>query len=250
MTYIDKGLQFPDKLHAWAMNISHDYLTVYDANTLEIDATKAWKTTNLANPMETADDTGDWLPAMGRRRGRDKSPPKSNTPPSNISQLTPLTKSPPKKMHELPVKPGGNPQLAAIKDWNLYKRLVKPASKEPLMLTVREIDEDDPIEAANDTMEEITMTSNDDPIELDSTKAPKPPPFPTVSVNDGTHRLKFKWTVPEEFQHYATDTNKLNDAIKDLLADLFGDEDGMIYCWESEDLLRSAMLSTMTSTEI
>ena len=75
--------------------------------------------------------------------------------------------------------------------------------------------------------------------------------FPTISVNDGTHRVTIKWKpAPDEIKLYENDEEKLTTAIGNLLKELFNDSDGMIYRWQSDDTSGSAYVSTLTDDQL
>ena len=167
--------------------------------------------------MDT-EETGEWLPVQSKRRGREARPPKKHRQTTTTTQLTLLSRKPAATSKEL---------LAADKD---YRKLVKPVAKVSGMTTVTEgDDEDEMIEMDNDTMVDSTMASKEDTAESANTSVPKPAPFPTVSVNDGTHRVKIKWTVNDDMQRIDSDPVKLNESIRDLVTAMFHDDDGMMY---------------------
>ena len=118
------------------------------------------------------------------------------------------------------------------------------------MTTVTEDDEEEVVEVDNTTMADSTIATSKDEVMSENTNVPKPAPFQTVSVNDGTHRVKFKWTVSDAMQGMENDPVRLNDAIKDLMTAMFQDDDGMMYRWQSDDLTTSSIPSAMTSSEI
>ena len=193
MFHVDKYIEVPEILNSWAIDITRPYLSCIDPQSLDMDTITPWNDMKFTTPMEE-ESNDDWTQVTGKRRNR--SPPKQIASLDSISKLTPLRRSPPRKMHELPLKPGTDPSLAARRDWNHYKKLVKPAAKEPSMKTVTETEEDIVITAEDGTMEDLTMASRDAVSFAESVQLPRPPPFPNVSVNDGTHRVKIKWSVP------------------------------------------------------
>ena len=248
MSHVDKYIEVPETLSAWALDIARPYLFKYDPISLEMDATKPWKDLTFTTSMDT-EPSDDWTPVTGKRRTR--SPQKTSASLNNIAKLTPLHRSPPRKMHELPVKPGADPSLSALRDWNYYKKRVKPAAKEPSVHTVTETDEEVVIAADDDTVEDLTMASRDEVSFTESVQLPRPAPFPNVSVNDGTHRVKIKWSVPAEvFTQLISDPNKQNEAIRNLLTTLFQDDDGFMYRWQSDDSLQSAQASKLSAPEM
>ena len=236
MSHVQKEMPIPDKLNAWALQITHPFLEVNDPTALDVNTSIPWKELNYNNQMDT-DDNGEWLPVQGKRRGREVSPPKKSRPQFTTNQLTLLSRKPAATPKEL---------LTADKD---YRKLVKPVAREPQMTTVTEDDEEEAIEVDNITMADSTMASKDD-TQSGYTSVPKPAPFQPVSVNDGTHRVKFKWTVSDDMRGMEDDPVRLNDVIKDLMTAMFHDDDGMLYRWQSDDLRTSSIPSAMTSSEI
>ena len=247
MFHVDKYIEVPEILNSWAIDITRPYLSCIDPQSLDMDTITPWKDMKFTTPMEE-ESNDDWTQVTGKRRNR--SPPKQSASLDSISKLTPLRRSPPRKMHELPLKPGTDPSLAARRDWNHYKKLVKPAAKEPSMKTVTETEEDIVITAEDGTMEDLTMASRDAVSFAESVQLPRPPPFPNVSVNDGTHRVKIKWSIPNEFNQLISDPSKQSEAIHGLLSALFQDHDGFMYRWQCDDLLQPALPSAMSCSEM
>ena len=239
MSYVQKELPIPEKLSAWALQITHPFLEFHDASALDVDTSIPWKELANNDPMET-DDIGDWLTVQGKRRGRDSSPPKI---PPKLTRLT-------KRTH-LPMQPAATSKalLTADKD---YRKLVKSVAKVPGMTTVDETEEDEEVEVVawdNDTIAASTMESQTETAS-ENTSIQKPASFPMVSVNDGTHRVKIKWTLNDDVTQYESDTTKLNESIRELLLAMFQDDDGMLYRWQSDDLTKSSIPSAMSSTAI
>ena len=102
--------------------------------------------------------------------------------------------------------------MSALRDWNYYKRRVKPAAKEPSVHTVTEADKEVVIAVEEDSVEDLTMASREEVSFSESVKLQRPAPFPNVSVNDGTHRVKIKWSLPADvFTQLISDPDKQND---------------------------------------
>ena len=153
--------------------------------------------------MET-EDIGEWLPVQGKRRGRETSPPKKTR---QQTQLTVLSRKPAATSKEL---------LSADKED--YRKLVKPGAKQvPRMQTVAENEEEEEvIESETETFAESTMASHEETVSEQTTDIQKPAPFPmVVSVNDGTHRVKIKWTLSEDKTHLNENPDQLNKSIKE-----------------------------------
>lgn len=207
MYHIDRDIPIPEKLNAWAMHFSHAYLEHHDPSSLALDTFTMW------TPMET-DQANEWIPVVTGRRNRNKSPPApvSTTNPKGDSNN--LARKQPGKMHDLPYrKSNQNPQLALIKDWSRYQKLVKPASRPPQVSTVHE-----------DADEDVTPIDEED-TQLNSASTPwssvtRPPPFPTIAVNDGTHRVTLKWNVQDNLHQYENGPDKLTEDVQNLLTNL------------------------------
>ena len=97
MFHVDKYIEVPETLNAWAIDITRPYLSCIDPTSLEIDTITPWKDMQFTTPMEEEIRT-DWTPVTGKRRNR--SPPKKQSANlTDISKLTLLNRTPPKKMH-------------------------------------------------------------------------------------------------------------------------------------------------------
>ena len=101
-----------------------------------------------------------------------------------------------------------------------------------MMKTVTETEEDIVITSEDGTMEDLTMASREAVSFAESIQLPRPPPFPNVSVNDGS------------------DPIKQTEAIHELLSILFQDNDGFMYRWQCDDLLLPALASTLSASEM
>lgn len=65
-------------------------------------------------------------------------------------------------------------------------------------------------------------------------------PHRNVAMNDGTHRVTVRWSLSENPHTCESNKKKLNDSIHELLiCTIFPPEIGILYRWESEDLLMS-----------
>ena len=117
--------------------------------------------------------------------------------------------------------------LSADKD---YRKLVKPVAKVTRMKTVNEHEDEEVIDIETATIADSTMGSQKETAS-EHTDIKKLAPFPMVSVNDGTHRVKIKWTLSGERTRLNENPDKLNESIKELLIAMFHDDDGMMYRW-------------------
>ena len=189
--HVNNDLSIPDKLNAWAVDFSHDFLEVHDPLSKCVDTTAKWIELLDPNEMETDNSEPQWTEVKPRgRRGRTKSPEGHVNASLSEKQGNPTNvMNPPRMMHELPNHdPGKNRQLAAKQDWDRYKHSVKPASRPSPFSTVPEDTEA--------TIMEIESESNLNPKEegsvSDSTNTTRTAAFPKIAVNDGTHRVNVK----------------------------------------------------------
>jgi hypothetical protein len=83
-----------------------------------------------------------------------------------------------------------------------------------------------------------------------STIVKKMPPHPNIPTNDGTHRVNVKWTPPDDINAYEQDKSKINMAIHSLVTEMLPEDAGVLYRWESEDLVNFKTAKTMTPTEV
>jgi hypothetical protein len=252
--HVDQSMDIPPKLNAWAMNITSVYLAHFDLTTLHGTDTLAysWKTMPFSRTSMEIDDQSAWILATGRKRS--KSPPNApiecQTSPENGSRsVAPGFNLPP---DDIPNR--AHIKLTVTESEPLKPpELKKPRKQQlswshglPKVMTVTE---------ANDDLGEETQTNTDkyysDLASNNTGKSKsKAPPHPHIPINDGTYRINVKWTPLESTQEYERDKKKLNDAIYAIVKELFPDTVGMIYRWESEDLIFSNHAKNMTSTEI
>lgn len=88
MSNVDRDLQVPVKLNAWATNISQPYLAYHDPTTLHKTDTIgfSWKEMQFFKKDEMdIDDVQEWIPVPSRRC-------RSRSPPSPPKQQNPISK--------------------------------------------------------------------------------------------------------------------------------------------------------------
>ena len=225
MYHIDCEIPIPEKSNVWTMQFSHTF--------------SKWKSIKFSIPMDTERETNDWIAVGAPRRGRNKSPPApdSNTPPGANNDLV---RKQPGTMYKLVKnrKSNPNPQLSMKKDWSRYQKLVKPASRPPQVSTAHEDDNEDAVPIKDDGSTQLNSAS------IPGTSTNRPSSFPTIAVNDGTHRVTLKWSVHDGLKQYNNDKGTLTKDIQHLLRTLFTDMVGLIYHWQDKDLNRSASFPT------
>lgn len=110
-------------------------------------------------------------------------------------------------------------------------------------MTVTEDDEesDDGKIRASDILEVETLSKSPSATQSKST------PYKTVATNDGTHRVTVKWTPPERTHKYKGDKE---DSIYGIISNMIPSDVGILYRWDSKDLVASQSVSAMTASEL
>ena len=75
-------------------------------------------------------------------------------------------------------------------------------------------------------------------------------PSLNVATNDGTMRITVRWTPNDKTLSHTRDLSKWTEAALTMLQDLFPDDHGSAYRWESQDLATWKNLSTMHPIEL
>jgi hypothetical protein len=71
-----------------------------------------------------------------------------------------------------------------------------------------------------------------------------------VPTNDGTHRVNIRWEPPDSVELYEKDKGKLQASLTNILKAMIQTTDGLMYRWESEDLLHFKDVHTMSPSEV
>jgi hypothetical protein len=71
-----------------------------------------------------------------------------------------------------------------------------------------------------------------------------------VPVSNGTYRVTLRWKTSLDISRITHQASELKDAIYDLLDDLFDDDDGLIYKWQSEGTDEFHCISKMNPTQV
>lgn len=257
MYHVDRDLVVPEKLNAWATDITLPYLTEFDPTTLHgTDTLKhKWKEMPFMQEMEI-DKTEEWIPVQPNRR-RSKSPPTATSetqinPRDNIvdkihdenSSFTVNPKSPAIPTgYNHPNQGSGDSSASSTQNSAPFVTRQKSNYGETTMISTGST-EVSGMERLQEHHKHKTGSWNG------RAEISKPPPYPTIPTNDGTHRVNIKWKPPEDISVYEQDKCKLNECIYNLVHEMFPAEVGLFYRWESEDLVISKVVQNMTATEL
>ena len=253
-------MDIPPKLNAWAINVTRAYLSYFDPSTLYETDTLAysWKTMPFMETSMDVDNPADWIPVTNRRRS--KSPPASLppevTPPTvNEGEASPRISSP--DIAGTPLtrtmllthrseKPRASDAPTRSSNWQIsWSQRLPPAT------TVRENEEKDEEKEGNGGEQPAPDNSNlKNTSQGSSTGQYTTRPYKNVAMNYGTQRVTVRWNPPEPPNMYERDKKKLNDGIWELVCTMLPPEVGLLYRWESEDLLLSNSAQQMTASEL
>jgi hypothetical protein len=260
MCHVDRELQVPDKLNAWATNISQPYLAQHDPTTLhETDTINfAWKDMPFMKDNMDVDNSNDSIPVQSCRRS--KSPPNQSNH-KNLNQsadtgvsLAPGFNPPPDELptNYRPLITTTHKQSSKSEtNKTLTKEKLKAWENLPPVSTVQKenAQEDNEYNA-------ISKESNKDQTNKSyqgtkgKTNSRHTLAHSNVPTNDGTQRITIRWTPPDAIQVYETDKKKMNEAIHSLVKVMFPEDSGVLYRWESEDLMLSKNTQSVTISEL
>ena len=242
MYHVDRAIDIPPKLYAWATAIAQPYLQQNNPNLLEMDTLiKDWTELKASSTSPARAPHGEWIPVTPRgSRARNR---QVHTPPSN--QTTDQARH------------------SSVPDFNLPPPDNNMHMNDTTMAS--EADDDELVANPPDTRRptnpdrDMPMTNapwfnqtDDNSTEIFDT--PRPPPLTHVPTNDGTHRLTIRWSLtnqdPTDLKTLEQSKELLDTAIYKLMQHIFKDTDGYFYRWESTDLLHAQTISQMTAAQI
>jgi hypothetical protein len=243
MYYVDREMPIPEKLNAWAMDITHAYLEYHDASSLEMDSFIQWKSLPFNTPMDM-EPTDEWIPVTPNRRGRNKSPSATTNVSKSTDSTIPKTTIPARTHEEMKRNPYKKPKQSTTNDQLRHNKVAKPTSMPLEVETVHDDEtEDSNIEAG------VVPTDSENlsvPMSYATTRTST---FPMIAVNDGTHRITIKWTVSGGIQQLERDRHKLKEAIHQILTSIFKEEDGLLHRWQHHTMPPTS-ITTLSSSEV
>ena len=237
MYHVDRAIDIPPKLYAWATAIAQPYLQQNDPNSLEMETLiKDWAELKASSMTPPRGSHGEWIPVTPR--GRRAKSRQDQASPSNHGNRNDRSSSVPG--FNLP--PDDNMQMTDATTGVAPADYV--AHPPDMRLTNTDMDV---------TMAKAPWWNNQSEDNLtEGIDAPRPPPLTHVSTNDGTHRLTIRWSLAnqelDDLTKLEQSKDLLDTAIHKLMQHIFKDTDGYFYRWESSDLLQSQTISQMTPT--
>ena len=259
--YIDRDIDIPTKLNAWATQVSQPYLINNAPQLLTIDTTRtSWKQTQQTHtPMEIEDDQWTEVISEGKAKATKK----------RVSSLTRAAKK--------------NPYTNIAPGFNLPENDTPRTSMKPTTVNQTEERHTDEKNTPTTTNNEFSTwlnnrTSTDNTPAWAAQTTPKdqsnsinPPsntgttpgtrvhqnpvntytPHPNKKINDGTHRITIKWKLSKNYlARLEENEDELIYEIHQLITHAFVDEDGLAYPWKSNVPQTTKPASTLQLDEL
>ena len=257
MHHVDHKLDIPPKLFAWATQITKAFIMFHEPSFIGIDTTapntlkqilndSPWKTvgpkpskkvTYNLGPTKAPDPTFRIRPPVPARGSSLANAAKSAPVP--VSVLTPLTLPASKPLHNGSIldrmsAKSGDAIRAAWKTTAASARKQIPTAEAP------------PAQAA--LPQKVSASPIDD--DMSDAKQSAIQHLLNVPTNDGTHRITVRWTPRKHDLSPERNPGEWTQEALLMLQDLFKDEYGVLYRWESQDLSRWIQLSSLTAGEL
>ena len=235
--HVDRKLDIPPILQEWATGISQPNLNSHSSKFLQIDTTlQTWS--ELINDTTMNIDSSDkWTEVPGKtpRNVRDRYPPSS----SKVAQFhtDPIDQSSSSSLSVLS-------RLSPAKPKSILRKKPVQKPRPPLQATASKPNQSSP--PAKHTQESRSFASD-----LSDTKQSVQTFDPKTSSNDGTHRVTLRWSPSKEkFETAMSSPAAWIQQIHELLQVLFNDTDGVLYRWESQDLVVSHAVSAIPTSNL
>ena len=283
MYHLDNSMDAPIKLHGWATKMAHPYLLKHEPKFLEIDTRdtswrqiqeeslddKGWNVVGGDKPqtsLQQAKTNSTTTQASADSLNRIRPPPVNDKIKAKAYDLSVL-----KTASNVPAKPppvtkmGKNPlattmgilnrrastTLNNLKDksaasirttWNLTNP-DKPVPVQPPPIAASRSSTQQP-EAMDMSIDHQSTTTFDSDGKQSAHR-----PYLNVPTNDGTQRITIRWTPEDKQLSHVSNPGKWTEAVLEMMQELFPDEQGLAYRWESQDLATWTPMSLMKPDE-
>jgi hypothetical protein len=223
--HVDREMEIPKKLNAWAMEISQPYIQAHQVAALSMNTLhQAWAQISFEDePMDDiGKDDANELPWQEVPLPRGKQRQDSRNRQQAADQILGQTPAPAENQSDVAM-----PDTPA------------PVTNDPQVTP-------SPLQKATQQSHQHADLKGSEENDTARTRAP----HPHVATNDGTHRISIRWEPPDPVDTYEYDKGKVQSSISNLLKAMFATEDGKLYRWESEDLSHSKDIQKMTPVEV
>ena len=212
--HIDRNMEVPPKLEAWAIQRSEPYLRTEKASALTVDTIS----TTWCNYAKKSSLQPNWSYVPANKKKPKKSPAKKQT----------LLK----------------PYMSAASKLNSTPRFKKPET------IPEEPSKGDSSRSSTPGGSTNRTQARDDESDVSDSKMSALLPNLHVPVCDGTYRVTLRWKVPIAVHNISRQQKEMQNAIYDTLHKLFQDDDGFLYEWSNPGVDRYNLISKMSPTEV
>ena len=234
--YIDRDLNVPEKLHAWATCISQPFLAEHSPKSIEVD-TEYFTWHGFQQYCEKHYDPEKWRVFD---HGKSKS---VNSPP----RLLPPPATPPAQSESVisPAPEAENAVNLQYSEQSSTPGTLKHPEGSPPDVTPIDHSEDHPMELSSTTNSKDNASSQSDAKRSAFTMTNQ------VVTHDGAHKLSFKWQVQKsEFTQLTNNGKHLSAEILAILKSVFDDIDGFFYLWEGSSLGKPIRITALSNDEL
>ncbi len=256
--HIDRDIDIPTKLNAWATLVSQPYLIKHASHFLSTNTlTTTWKhTQQMTTPMEIEEDQWTEVISVGKARATKRGASSlSQAVAKNLSTNPTTGPNTPDDNNSRTLKNLQPHQSAAC---HQEVDSTKTTSNEfSTWLKNGSSTENPPTWPAQNKVSEPTTinphTSNGNPKQPNN-RSTTPKVYthhPNKMINDGTHRITIKWKMSKTYLNRLEENeDELIHEIHQLITHVFEDDDGLIYPWKSKDSQHTKLASALNLNEI
>ncbi len=220
MYHVDRKIDIPERLQAWAMSISYPFLTVLYPEALKLDTTTTLWKQFLAkiNPWQKIGSNNK--PMNPYKRKKASAPPLQNA--INKPAIPPHTAHKPSLIQH------------TILEETDHTVAMEDSTKTP------NTNNND----ANRSVASKSFASSKDG------KQSALVPNNNIPLNDGTHRVTFRMKMSFDTKHIDKQSADTTQTIYNFLKTILPEDDGMLYNWHSEGLENPKAISKLTPSEV
>ena len=214
--YADRGFDMMEKLHFWATQVSQPFLIQHSAASLNMDTEKfTWA--KVIAQFEKHDDQTKWLEVGANNR-----PPRGDQPSTTAQTTNQQSESARGTQSNLP----GNiaSAQAAERDNDNQGKTTDPDQLDNAV---------EDMHSVSDAKQSAVTTTNE------------------IAINDGSHRISFKWRVSKgEFSQLTESRARLISEIHSILGVVYSNSDGKFYRWEGEALSDAKTIQQLSLDDV
>ena len=258
MYHVDRKLEIPPKLEAWATTKAMAYLAIHAPGVLILNT---WKKT-WAELRKENFHVSEWTKVEGKSRNKKQKSKSKNTKKQPVSVIPTIDEESDEDVEMIgsPTDTVGASDKLTATDKNeevheMTSSPTKPAeASETLAAAANNINEDDQAMTRSSTtpVEASEKLAESDNVSNTSSTGKQSVLIPTLNVpmNDGTHRITIRWKTTIDVHKVSSQSSQMNLEIHNLLKELFSDEDGHIYQWGTPGIDTFNQISKLSPAEV